>query len=188
MEDGMIRRKGLLALAVANALASSVVMAEISDIDSLRAKCMEVANNAQMKKFDMKILCSGHYTYWEEAPGAFSLPNNANMYAQTTTKCNRFQTAEVSFHAQLPAHAGSCGRYTKRTMRAPDEVGIPVAITDCAQLTHEFVEATCQERLHQYCHDQFVDRAKGGAPGSSASEDAMCVLEVGEVVDTCAMY
>ncbi len=195
----MIGKKGLLALVVAVPFAASLAQADIHDIDSLRAKCNEVASNAQMKKFDMKILCAGNYSRWEEVGGAYALPNKSQMFAQTSTKCNRFQTAEVSFAAELPRHQGTCGVYAKKVMRVPDGVGIPVAITDCNQLTHEYVEAVCQERLHQYCGDQFVVGSSSssssssthqgeGHAASSSSDDATCVLDTVETVDTCSMY
>jgi len=201
----MLVKKGLMSLAIAMPLVATLAHAAHGpeSIDDLRARCMEMRSNYQIRPFNIRLLCSGHYTSWEEEVGSYGLPNAGKIFTQTTCKNNRFQTGETFFDMMLPEHAGPCSRYVKKEMRAPDGLGISFSIRSCDELTAANVEAICKQELHRYCEDQFFvaggafagfDQDQSSVSSSSDvaqqgfGQEGVCSLSVVEVVDTCSMF
>lgn len=205
----MLVKKGLMSLAIAMPLVSTMALAggHYGSLDELRNRCIEFRQNAQINRFNIKILCSGSYTYWEEEVGQYALPNYSKVYTHTTCKDNRFQTEEGIFDLIMPEHVGTCSRYVKKEMRAPDGVGIAINVQNCEDLNPETVQAICKQELHTYCNDQhfvtgpeFGGYEYGGEHSSSSTssssssdkggygQEGLCSLQVVETIDTCGMY
>jgi len=196
----MLVKKGLLSFAIALPLFSTMALGNFGSLDELRNRCFDFSQDAQVKPFNIKILCSGAYSYWERGVGQYALPNGSSIFTRTSCKGGRFETDENMFALEVPPYVGTCEHYIKKEMQAPEGVGIAINLQRCEDLVPGNVEALCREQVHAYCNDQFVD---GGAPiaqggvqgelGSSSSVDqygqeGVCMLQVVDTIDTCSMF
>lgn len=173
----------------------------VKTLDDLRAQCLSLRADGQIKPFTVKIECNGDYSFWEEAKSRVTLENAGSMYTHSSTKGERFETRDSIFASEVASQTSTCSQYIKKEMRAPEGLGIPVVITDCEDLTAANVEARCRDEVRDYCEDQHVEQNDiavkdcAGQAGSqstcekdSKSISGMCVLHSVEVLNTCSGY
>lgn len=187
----------LLAFTASAGVDSQTTPDSMMSLDELRDKCLEYANNGQYREFNMKLECSGKYSYSVEEKRTISLENQSRMDVQTTTKNGDYQTEGKVFSRASDPFQTSCSIWTKKVMTAPEGMGLPVTISSCDQLTTEYVQKRCAEEIVDYCNDNVVtaQQSKGetlkDSSVSSSDQNAaagMCVLSSEEVVDTCVLY
>ena len=122
-------------------------------LETLKEKCMELKQNEQIKPFNIRVVCSGSYTSWEEQTGTATLANQSVMRTQTSTKCGRFQTDEKITSNAIEAQTISCPIMVKHEMSAPKTLSIPVSLGSCEELNTHNLRDLCSQRVQEFCED-----------------------------------
>lgn len=188
----------------ASSASSSTTAAEtVEGLEAVRKQCLELRADSQRKPFQIKVECSGSYSYWVKEAGRVSLPNQSTTNAQTTTKAGRYRSVGVVTSVSMPDHDVSCTRWKKKQLSVPEGFGIPKLIEECDELTPANLKQICADEVREYCGEQMVAGSSSSQSGSSSSDGAQqgqgaqqdqsdkseaCVLKTVKVFDACAGY
>ena len=71
----------ILALPMLSSLSYSQSSSSSDDLnlDSLRSRCVELRQNQQVKPFQIRVECSGRYTYWDKEASMVALENSSKI-------------------------------------------------------------------------------------------------------------
>jgi hypothetical protein len=155
-----------------------------TSLEELRANCERLKSNQQIKPFNIKVQCSGKYSYWERAENKTCMQNTAYVRTQTSSKGGMFQTAESIVAKDLDRSHVNCPVYSKMEVASPAGVGVVVSIDSCDELDAANLENMCEAKISSYCEDN----QGGGAQQQSAQIGGMCSLTEVQRVDTCTSY
>ena len=92
----------------------------------------------------------------------------------------RYETPRRVFSIETQDSTAQCKVWHKFKISSPTGVGIPIAITDCDELTPENVGKLCKGEVYDYCENNAAQT------GVTQSDD-VCNREAVEQFDTCKL-
>ena len=201
----VFRKKILTSIVLAFPLLSSTIYGSSSsssssssdsnlNLESLRQQCLQLRQNQQLKPFQIRVECSGRYSYWMEQQNEMSLQNGVKTFAKTSTKCGKFQTDDSMFQREGEPTTSQCNSYAKMELSTPNDMSIPVMVSSCDELQKENLENLCTQKVRDYCEANNSSVVVQSMSSSSDLDnecmdyDGMCQLKEIDRINTCTSY
>ena len=92
----------------------------------------------------------------------------------------RFETQRRVHSVEVADSSAQCKVWKKVRIGSPEGIGIPIAITDCDELTPENVGRLCEGEVYDYCENNAAQSAETQA-------DGMCIREAVDEFSTCEL-